>query len=698
MLGGPVSTTQRLSEAAAAVLLNRELSALELNARVLGLAADENEPLLERVKFCGIVSSILDEFFMVRVAGLLDQVLSGIAVRSPDGRPPQQTLDEIRVRALDITEQESHLWRERLSPALAAEGIVVGTVDDAKPAELDELESLFRRQIYPVLTPLAVGAGQPFPYISGLSLSLGVVVRDPESGEERFARVKVPEVLDRFVRIGSRGLLIPLESVIAHFLPWLFPEMEILERTAFRVTRDGDTEISDDADDLLEAVESELQKRRFGAVVRLEVSDSISPAMRARLQERLGVGADSVYPVKGMLDLADVGQLYALDRPDLKYETWVPYTQRRLAAPSEDIFTEIAQRDIVVQHPYDSFTSSVEAFVRAASVDERVVTLKTTVYRTSHDSALAPALMVAAENGKQSVCVVELKARFDERRNIGWARSLEQAGVHVVYGFPDMKIHAKTTLVVRREGDELKRYVHIGTGNYHATTARIYEDVGLFTADPDIAADVADLFNFVTGFGRPQRFRKILAAPFNLKKGLIEQIRAVAAAAAAGKRANIKIKVNNLTDPDIVDELYRASQAGAQIDLIVRAICTLVPGIEGLSENIRVRSILGRFLEHSRLFRFEIEDERTYFLGSADLMPRNLAHRIEVVVPVEDVHVRNELESMFKALLADNAQAWILRRDGSWTRLRPKKGERRRTAQAVFMRRRERARRLARTH
>ncbi|MFL5928999.1 MAG: polyphosphate kinase 1 [Gaiellaceae bacterium] len=693
-----MSTTQRLSDAPAAVLLNRELSALELNARVLALAADDNEPLLERVKFCGIVSLVLDEFFMVRVAGLLDQVMSGIAVRSPDGRAPQQTLDEIRVRALEITAEQSHLWREHLCPALAAEGIVVGTVGDATSAELEELESLFRRQIYPVLTPLAVGPGQPFPYISGLSLSLGVVVRDPESSEERFARVKVPEVLDRFVQIGSRSLVIPIESVIAHFLPWLFPEMEIVERTAFRVTRDGDTAISDDADDLLEAVESELQKRRFGAIVRLEVSDSISDAMRARLQERLAVGEDSVYPVEGMLDLADVGQLYALDRPDLKYDSWVPYTQRRLASPSEDIFTEIAQRDLVVQHPYDSFTSSVEAFVRAASVDPRVVTLRTTVYRTSHDSAIAPALMVAAENGKQSVCVVELKARFDERRNIEWARSLEQAGVHVVYGFPDMKIHAKTTLVIRREGDELKRYVHIGTGNYHATTARVYEDVGLFTADPDIAADIAGLFNFVTGFGRPQRFRKILVAPFNLKKGLIERIRAVASAAEAGKSANIKIKVNNLTDPDIIDELYRASQAGAQIDLIVRAICTLVPGIDGLSENIRVRSVLGRFLEHSRLYRFEIGDDRTYFLGSADLMPRNLDHRIEVVVPVDDPHVRNELESIFKALLADNAQAWVLRRDGTWSRLRPKKGERRRTAQAVFMRRRERARRLARPH
>src|SRR6478609_62483 len=610
-----------------------------------------------------------------------------------------QTLAEVRERALELSSEQSRLWREDLSPALASEGIVVGSVDDATEEELAELETVFAQQIYPVLTPLAVGPGQPFPYISGLSLSLGVTVRDPESSEERFARVKVPEGLPRFVAVGHRGLMIPLESTIAHFLPWLFPEMEIVERTAFRLTRDGDTEISDDADDLLEAVETELQKRRFGAVVRLEVSSSISKTMQSRLEERLGLHPEGVYPVKGLLDLADVGQLVTLDRPDLKPAPWLPYTQRRLAAPADgDLFAEISQRDIVVQHPYDSFATSVEAFVRAAAKDEQVITLKTTVYRTSLDSAIAPALIEAVENGKQSVCVVELKARFDERRNIEWAASLEQAGVHVVFGFPDMKIHAKTTLVVRREGNDLRRYVHIGTGNYHATTARIYEDVGLFTADPDIAADVADLFNFVTGFGRPQQFRKILAAPFNLRRRLIEHIRAVATAAEAGKTARIRIKVNNLTDADLVEELYRASQAGAQIDLIVRAICTLVPGIEGLSENIRVRSVLGRFLEHSRLYCFEAGDEKTYLLGSADLMPRNLDHRIEVVVPVEDLQVRNELEGIFKALLADNSQAWQLQADGSWERVTAKKSERKRQAQTLFMRRRERARRLARAH
>ena len=612
-----MATTPRpITDTPSQTLLNRELSWLDLNKRVLDLAADPGEPLLERVKFCAIFSSNLDEFFMVRVAGLLDQVIARVNVRSPDGRTPQQALADVRERALELTSAQSKLWRDELVPALAAEGIVLGTVEDTTEAERSELEARFARQIYPVLTPLAVGPGQPFPYISGLSLSLGVTVRDPDSGEERFARVKVPETLPRFVSIGDRGLMIPLEGVISHHLSSVFPGMELTERAAFRVTRDGDTEISDDADDLLEAVESELRKRRFGAVVRLEVSSSISRAMVARLTERLAVRADAVYPVHGLLDLREVMQLCDLDRPDLKYEPWVPQTQRRLSKPKDgDIFAEIASSDIVVQHPYDSFATSVEGFVRAAAKDPAVATLKTTVYRTSHDSALAPALIEAAENGKQSVCIVELKARFDERRNIEWARSLEQAGVHVVYGFPDLKIHAKTTLVIRREGDALQRYVHIGTGNYHATTARIYEDVGLFTADPEIAADIADLFNFVTGFGRPSSFRKILVAPFNLRRELVERIRAVGAAAAAGEHARIRIKVNNLADPQITEELYKASQAGAEIDLIVRAVCVLRPGVEGLSERIRVRSILGRFLEHSRLYCFEAGDSKSYLLG-----------------------------------------------------------------------------------
>jgi polyphosphate kinase len=691
-----LATTQRASADLGENLLNRELSWLDLNKRVLELAADPGEPLLERVKFCSIFSSNLDEFFMVRVAGLLDQVVARVNVRSPDGRTPQQALAELRERVLELTAAQSRLWREELVPALAAEGIVIGTVEDATIEERQELETRFARHIYPVLTPLAVGPGQPFPYISGLSLSLGVTVRDPDTGEERFARVKVPETLPRFVSIGARGLLVPLETVISHHLGWVFPGMDLTERAAFRVTRDGDTEISDDADDLLEAVESELRKRRFGAVVRLEVSSSISQAMVARLAERLAVRPDAVYPIHGLLDLRDAIQLVDLDRPDLKYEPWVPHTQRRLAKPKDgNLFTEIASADIVVQHPYDSFATSVEAFVHAAAIDPDVQTLKTTVYRTGSDSAVGEALIAAVENGKQSVCIVELKARFDEQRNIEWARALEQSGVHVAYGFPDMKIHAKTTLVVRREGDGVQRYVHVGTGNYHATTARLYEDLGLFTADPEIAADVADLFNFVTGFSRPQGFRKILAAPFNLRRELVERIRAVGAAAAAGAHARIRIKVNNIVDPGIVEELYKASQAGAEIDLIVRAVCVLRPGIPGVSERIRVRSILGRFLEHSRLFCFEAGDSKTYLLGSADLMQRNLDHRIEVVVPVEAPHVRAEIETIFRRLLADNSQAWLLSSDGTWTRPGPEPSERRRPAQLVAMRGRTRARRRA---
>jgi polyphosphate kinase len=695
-----VATTQRPSlESPEHALLNRELSWLDLNERVLELAADPSEPLLERVKFCAIFSSNLDEFFMVRVAGLLDQVIARVNLRSPDGRTPLQALAEVRERVLALTATQAELWRSELSPALAAEGIRIGSVEDAHDDEHGELEARFAREIYPVLTPLAVGPGQPFPYISGLSLSLGVTVRDPDSGEERFARVKVPETLPRFLAIGSRGLLIPLESAISHHLSWLFPGMDLPERATFRVTRDGDTEISDDADDLLEAVESELRRRRFGAVVRLEVSSSISRAMVARLSERLPVRQDAVYPIHGLLDLGDLMQLYELDRPDLKYEPWVPYTQRRLAKPRDgSLFGEIAASDIVVEHPYDSFATSVETFVREAAKDPAVATLKTTVYRTSDDSALAPALIEAAENGKQSVCVVELKARFDEQRNIEWARALEQAGVHVVYGFPDLKIHAKTTLVIRREGDSLQRYAHIGTGNYHATTARMYEDVGLLTADPDITADIADLFNFITGFGRPQRFRKIIAAPFNLRRDLVERIRAVAVAAVAGENARIRIKVNNITDPVIVEELYRASQAGAEIDLIVRAVCVLTPGVPGLSERIRVRSILGRFLEHSRLFCFEAGDSKSYLMGSADLMQRNLDHRIEMLVPVEAPHVRAEIETIFRRLLSDNSQAWTLGADGRWQRLEPATGERRRSAQAVAMRGRVRTRRQSTQH
>jgi polyphosphate kinase len=675
-------------------LLSRELSWLDFNSRVLELAGDPSVPLLERVKFCSIFSANLDEFFMVRVAGLLGQEAAGIAVRSADGRTPSATLAEIRERVLALTARQSKLWSRELVPALAAAGIAIAQVDECSGKEVSELERHFDREIYPVLTPLAVGPGQPFPYISGLSNSLAVLVRDPETGEERFARVKVPEGLRRFFEVGRRAAFIPLESVIAHFLDRLFPQMEVVERAVFRVTRDADFEVSDEADDLLEAVEVELRRRRFGDVVRLEVSGSVSSRMLGRLTDGLGVG-EQVYPIRGPLDLADLSQLAALDRPDLKDEPWIPHTPARLAssAGGDGFFSEIRRADVLVHHPYDSFVTTFERFVREAARDRAVVALKTTVYRTSDASPVVPALIEVAEDGRQSVCLVELKARFDERRNIEWSRALERAGVHVVYGFPNLKIHAKTTLVVRREGNGLRRYVHIGTGNYHALTARIYEDLGLFTADEEIAADVADLFNYVTGFGRPQAFRKLLVAPFNLRSRLVEEIRAVAKAASGGERARIRLKTNALTDQKIIEELYEAGQAGAEIDIVARSICQLRPGVPGLSESIRVRSILGRFLEHSRFFVFEAGDSVATFMGSADLMTRNLDHRIEIAVPVQGAKVQAQLAAAFDVLLDDHT-AWMLQPDGSWKRLKPRKDQDGKGSHDALMRKaRTRARR-----
>jgi polyphosphate kinase len=672
-------------------LLNRELSWLDMNARVLALVADPDLPLLERVKLCAIFSSNFDEFFMIRVAGLMGQVASGLSVRSDDGLTPHEALTAIRRRVLELTADQSRLWSRELQPSLAREGISIVGVEDLDERELEELGKRFDREIYPVLTPLAVGAGQPFPYISGLSISLAVFVRDPETGEERFARVKVPEGLPRYVSVGSRGMLVPLERVIAHFLPWLFPGMEILERTLFRVSRDADFELSDEADDLLEAVEDELRRRRFGDVVRLEVSASTSRSMLERLQQGLGAADDLVYPIHGPLDLADLSELTGLDRPDLKPDSWLPVTRPTFAGAIEngELFSAIRRNNILVQYPYDSFATSFEAFVRTAATDPNVIGLKTTVYRTSDDSALVPALMDAAELGKQSVCLVELKARFDERRNIEWSRSLEQAGVHVVYGFPTLKIHAKITLVVRREseGGALRRYVHLGTGNYNAGTARAYEDFGFFTCDEEIAADVADLFNYLTGFGRPASFRKILVAPFTLRDALVEEIRAVATAAERGERASIRLKLNQLTDPVLIEELYTASEAGARIEILVRRLCALRPGVPGMSSNIEVRSILGRFLEHSRFFLFDAGARSTAYIGSADLMPRNLDHRIEVTVPIEDLRHREELATIFSALMDDTAGSWRLLENGTWERLRPKKGHRPRSSQLFLMRR-----------
>ena len=676
-------------------LLNRELSTLEYNARLLELAADARLPLLERVKMCRYFSSNLDEFFMVRVAGLMGQAASGLSVRSADGLTPREALAAIRGRVNELTQAQAKVWRRQLCPDLTAEGIDVCQVDDLSKRERAEIEDLFAREVFPILTPLGVGPGQPFPYISGLSLSLGVLARDPESGEERFARVKVPEGLPRFLTVGAAGRLVPMEGAISYFLPFLFPEMEVVERAVFRVTRDADFELSDEADDLLEAVESELRRRRFGDVVRLEVSSSVSRSLLERLQRGLGIGDDQVYAIHAMLDLADLDQIVDLDRPELKHEPAPPVTPPRLTRvrASGDLFDEIRRGDLLVHQPYESFAASFEAFVRAAAIDPDVIAIKTAVYRTSGDSPLVPALIEAAEDGKQSVCLVELKARFDERRNIEWSRKLEQAGVHVVYGFPDLKVHAKMTLVVRREPDGLRRYVHIGTGNYHAVTARSYEDVGIFTADEAVAADVAALFNYLTGFGRPQRFEKILVAPFDLRAKLVSRIQEVGAAAAAGKPARIRLKVNALTDEGIIEALYAASAKGAAVEIVARSICMLRPGVEGMSENLRVRSVVGRYLEHSRLFSFEADGAHEVLLGSADLMPRNLDRRVEVLLPIEARH-RQEVATVFDSAFADNVAAWELQPDGSWRRVEADKGEKSHDHQANLRRRaRARARR-----
>jgi polyphosphate kinase len=690
--------TRKRPTSAAERLINRELSFLDYDARLLELAHDETLPLLERVFFLKVSADMLDEFFMVRVAGLTGQAASGVSRRLPDGRTAQQTLDAARERVTEIYASQTELWSGQLQPALAAEGIFLSSVEELDPEERAELDDRFEREIFPVLTPLAVGPGQPFPYISALSISLGLFVADPDTGEERFARVKVPEGLPRFFPVGRRGRFVPLERVLSHYLPELFPGMEILERSLFRVTRDGDFEVADEADDLLEAVELQLRRARFGEVTRLEVSASMSQAMREQLQQGLRVKDELVYPLEGKLDLADLGELYKLDRPDLKNESWVPVARPpwNSIESSAEQFAAIRNSDLLVHHPYDSFASSFESFIDRAAADPEVIAIKSTVYRTSDDTPIVPALIDAQERGKQTVSLVEIKARGDERRNIEWSRALEQAGVHIVYGVPGLKIHAKTTLVVRREAGGLRRYVHLGTGNYNAVTARSYEDFGLFTADEEIGADIADLFNYLTGFGRPAHFRKLLVAPFTLRERLIEEIRTVASAAEAGKKAQIRIKVNGLTHPQVIDELYAASEAGAKVELLVRGVCSLRPGVTGLSEQIRVRSVLGRYLEHSRLFLFDAAERSVSFMGSADLMPRNLDHRVEVVTPVEDLALQTELAATFEALWRDNASTFELEASAKWQRVHPKKDERPRSGQQTLMRRARRRLSLAR--
>ena len=668
----PAAVAEAVDLGDRSLYINRELSWLEFNDRVLQLAQDETLPLIERVKFLAIFVTNLDEFFMVRVAGVHDQLDARIDARGPDGLPPSEVLEGIAARVTELDRRHSREWSDKVRPALGREGIRVTTCEESgAPASV--IERHFREQIFPVLTPLAVGPGRPFPYISNLSLSLIVRLHDPDLDHEAFARVKVPkEVLPRFVEI-SKDTFIPLEDIIAQHLDSLFPGMNILSWDLFRVTRDADFEVSDEADDLLQAVEDELRRRRFGEVVRLEVGAGMDPALRTRLIEWLGVAELQVYDVEGLLDMGDLWQIASIDgHSDLRLPPWTPVVQTGLGSGSSEdgaaLFRAIRAADVLVHYPYQSFSSSVERFVRQAVDDPNVLAIKMTVYRTSDDSALVPSLIEAAEKGKQAVCLVELKARFDERVNIHWSRALEEVGAHVVHGIPGLKTHAKAILIVRREQGGVRHYVMIGTGNFHAKNARLYEDFGFFTADPEIGEEVANLFNTLTGYGHPQPQRKALVAPTWMRKPLIAEIERTVAAHQAGEPSRIRMKMNSLVDQRVIEALYAASRAGVPIDLNVRGICCLIPGVPQVSETITVVSVVGRFLEHSRIYSFRRGDEHVMYIGSADMMPRNLDTRVELLAPIERPELRAELDDTLDRCLADDTNAWTLDSDGSWTR------------------------------
>jgi polyphosphate kinase len=670
--------------------INRELSWLDFNDRVLQLSEDEGTPLLERVKFCAIYTTNLDEFYMVRVAGLRDQIDAGVENPGQDGRTPSETIALIRERVLELGGRLTDCFEGELREQLADNDIRLVGVRELDEQQRSELAAHFQKKIFPALTPLAVAPGRPFPYISNLSLSLAVLVRDPVTDQTVFARVKVPtEILPRFVALeqsaGGQTLLVPLEDVIAHHLDALFPGMEIADYNVFRVTRDADLEVSDDAADLLQAVEDELRRRRFGEIVRVEVGADISDGLLAELSGLLGVDDDEVYPVDGLLDMGALWQIVRLPgHGELRQESLVGITHPRLLRHEDerpDVLGAMREGDLLVHHPYISFATSVERFVEQAVADPNVLAIKQTVYRTSDDSPLVPALIDATERGKQAVALVELKARFDEGMNIHWAKAMEEAGVHVVYGQPSLKTHAKCVLVVRREGDGVRNYVHIGTGNYHSATARLYTDFGLFTTDEQIGADVADMFNYLTGYGRPTHYRQVLMAPNQLRDGILEEIERTIEAHSPDVPARITMKMNSLVDGRCIRALYRASQAGVHVDLNVRGICCLLPGVPGVSENIRVVSIVGRLLEHSRVYAFERHGEHTIYISSADLMPRNLDHRVELAVPIASPDLRAELLDTLQRAFADNQNAWALQANGAWRRRNPGPGEQPRNMQ-----------------
>jgi polyphosphate kinase len=653
--------------------INRELSWLDFNARVLALAEDESQPLLERAKFLAIFASNLDEFYMVRVAGLKRRNETGLSVRSADGLTPREQLAYISKRNQELVERHARAFEERVRPQLAEEGIRIVSWGDLAEHERLRLTTYFSEQVFPVLTPLAVDSAHPFPYISGLSLNLAVTVRDPDIGVERFARVKVPDNVPRLVPVRDGGrehdpdTFLPLEGLIAAHLSDLFTGMQVTEVHAFRVTRNADLEVEEDRDeDLLQALERELAQRRFGPPVRLEVADDMSEHMMERLLRELEVHPNDVVVVPGLLDLSCLWQLHNVDRKNLKDPPFVPATHPAFAdrETPKSVFATLREGDVLVHHPYDSFSTSVQRFIEQAASDPKVLAIKQTLYRTSGDSPIVDALIDAAEAGKQVVALVEIKARFDEQANIKWARTLEKAGVHVVYGLVGLKTHCKTALVVRQEGATIRRYCHIGTGNYNPKTARLYEDVGLLTAEPTIGADLTDLFNVLTGYARQDQYRSLLVAPYGIRRGIVELIEREVEHLRAGRPAGIRFKLNSLVDEQVIDALYRASQAGVRVDIVVRGICALKPGIPGLSENIRVRSILGRFLEHSRILHFAGSDE--HWIGSADLMHRNLDRRVEVQVRITDPRLTGQLDAIFDSALDPATRCWVLGPDGEW--------------------------------
>jgi polyphosphate kinase len=652
--------------------LNRELSWLDFNARVLALAEDDRVPLLERLKFLAIFAGNLDEFFMVRIAGLHRRAQTGLPARGLDQLPPRAQLELVSERTAELVARQAALFADKIGPAIADAGILIVSWSDLDRGEREQLRAYFHDRIFPVLTPLAVDPAHPFPYISGLSLNLAAVVRDPESEQELFARVKVPNNVPRFVMVSATpARFLPVEELIASQLGQLFPGMTLVEHHLFRITRNADLEIDEDRDeDLIEAMERELAKRRFGPPVRLEVAATISDHVLETLIEELDMAAQDVVRVPGLLDLSGLWQIHALDRPELKDPTFVPATHPRLleGEKTRSVFNILRDGDILVHHPYYSFSTSVQRFIEQAAADANVLAIKQTLYRTSDASPIVDALIAAAEAGKQVVVLVEVKARFDEEANIGWARMLERAGCHVVYGLVGLKTHCKTALVVREEGGQIRRYCHIGTGNYHPKTARLYEDLGLLTADPAVGADLTDLFNTLTGYSRQTAYRRLLVAPHGIRNGILERIEREIAHARNGDPALIQMKANALVDERIVDALYRASRAGVQVDLIIRGMCTLKPGVPGLSENIRVRSILGRFLEHSRVYRFGNNGETEFWIGSADPMHRNLDARVEALIQVTDATAREELDRLLREAMSDEREAFELDEMGGWTR------------------------------